>query len=346
MKIYCFEDGRKSNFGDDLNGWLWEELLPGCWDGTDENTLFCGIGSIIGKNMLPPAERYIVFGSGTGYDPPPKDFGESNWTIHCVRGPLTAHVLGLEKAKAIADGAVLVSLLPQFSPVEESDRKGIVFMPHYEALHAGNWREAAERAGLQFLDPHVDSRKMVETIRGAKLVVADAMHAAIVADSLRVPWVPVRTSGQINSFKWLDWTLSVGVPYRPLDLPSSSWLESARDATIGWYGHRFALKNPTAEMAVRHYVRTREWKAKSWWVNYGKWMRRFTYAGPRKIVTLPVISGWRRQYDGRYLDCAAEALRKASETTSYLSDETIFRSRVQQLWECLIRIPEIAGRRP
>ena len=343
MRIFTYRDKCKPNFGDDLNVWLWKELLPGHWD-NDEDTLFCGIGSIIGKNMLPSAQRYIVFGSGTGYDPPPRDFGGSNWDIRCVRGPLTAQVLNLDPTMAIADGAVLLSLLPEFAPLAEADRRGIVFMPHYEALDAGNWKEAAERAGVQFLDPHAESRATVRAIREAKLVLADAMHAAIVADSLRVPWIPLRTSGQINSFKWLDWALSMQVPYRPVDLPSSSWLEFIRDSTIGWYGHRFALKQPTAEAAVAHYNRTRRWKAKSWWVSYGKWMRRFTYAGPKKVIKSPAFSGRSERRDQPYLDRAAEALYRATAMTPYLSRESVFSSRTQRLWECLNQVPEIAAR--
>lgn len=36
------------------------------------------------------------------------------------------------------------------------------------------------------------------------MVLADAMHAAIIADAMRVPWLPLITSPQINTFKWLD----------------------------------------------------------------------------------------------------------------------------------------------
>ena len=40
------------------------------------------------------------------------------------------------------------------------------------------------------------------------------MHGAIVADTLRVPWIPVRTNPKILPFKWLDWCQSVKLPYR------------------------------------------------------------------------------------------------------------------------------------
>jgi succinoglycan biosynthesis protein ExoV len=48
------------------------------------------------------------------------------------------------------------------------------------------------------------------------------MHGAIVADSLRVPWIPLRPIAAEHRFKWLDWTRSVDVPYKPVALTPSS----------------------------------------------------------------------------------------------------------------------------
>jgi succinoglycan biosynthesis protein ExoV len=57
-------------------------------------------------------------------------------------------------------------------------------------------------------------------IRQSGVVLAEAMHAAITADALRVPWIPVRGYPRILSFKWQDWCLSVGLDYQPHSLPS------------------------------------------------------------------------------------------------------------------------------
>jgi succinoglycan biosynthesis protein ExoV len=46
------------------------------------------------------------------------------------------------------------------------------------------------------------------------------MHAAIVADTFRIPWVPVVTNARINEFKWRDWTSSLDLEYAPERIPS------------------------------------------------------------------------------------------------------------------------------
>jgi len=64
MKLTYFR-GSVPNFGDELNTYMWPELLPRGFLDDEDHELFVGIGSIIGSH-LPPDARKIVMGSGYG----------------------------------------------------------------------------------------------------------------------------------------------------------------------------------------------------------------------------------------------------------------------------------------
>ncbi len=233
MKLHHYR-APHGNFGDDLNGWLWESLVPGAWD-EDPETLFVGIGTLLGRD-LPPARKRIVFGTGAGYGRPPQSPLDLSWEIVCVRGPLTARALGLPGKCAVTDGALLLASFPEYDPQPEDQRSGIAFMPHHGHMTHPGWSEACRRAGIELLDPRADSRSTVARIRGCRRVLAEAMHAAVVADALRVPWVPVISSQRINMFKWLDWTASMELPYRPRRVPPIAPWEAVGEKMRTWLG--------------------------------------------------------------------------------------------------------------
>ncbi len=239
---------------------------------------------------------------------------------------------------------MLLSKLPELQPIAEAERKGVLFMPHFEALESGDWREVCRRAGVEFLDPHLPSEETCQRIRGAKLVLADAMHAAIVADALRVPWVPLITSNRINTFKWLDWSLPLGIRYRPLELPSLSLVEAIRNAGLALHGARRALPERTEEAAMKHFQATARIQERAWWHAYRAQARRLAYFAPAKVLRSKGIAPMLEADAERRLDLAGEALREAAMLPGYLSEETILRGKVADLEERLEQVRTIAVR--
>jgi len=142
-------------------------------------------------------------------------------------------VLGLPAERAVADGALLLRKLPEFRPATPQERGGTIFVPHFEAMADEGLLVAASAAGLEIVDPRQDSREVIHRLRTARLVVADSMHAAIIADALRTPWIPVVSSPAISSFKWLDWAMALRVPYEPVVLPPSSTGRALRGRLAG-----------------------------------------------------------------------------------------------------------------
>ena len=147
---------------------------------------------------------------------------DDRWTFHCVRGPLTAETLGLRPETAVTDPAALVRL---FVGDEKEKRHEISFMPHVESLlHALTirektlWQWGCEAAGVNFIDPRDSVEDTLTAIQQSRLLIAEAMHGAIVADALRVPWIPVRFHEHILEFKWRDWCASLDMEFNPVTL--------------------------------------------------------------------------------------------------------------------------------
>lgn len=203
------------NFGDDLNTFLWRQLAPDLFD-DDPETGFVGIGTIIGM-PCGDVRRLHVFSSGVGYDRPERWRGKQveYW---CVRGPLSARILGLAADRAITDGAMLVPQAEGF-PAVATGTGGIALIPHWETLEHPGWREAAALAGHELIDPRGDPRSVIARIAAARLVLTESLHGAILADVYGIPWIAFATSKNLSVTKWTDWTLSVGCGFAVTMVP-------------------------------------------------------------------------------------------------------------------------------
>ena len=199
----------QSNFGDELNPWLWHRLFPKPIEQYfDDETLFLGIGSILGQNV-PKQAKKLVFSSGFAYGSVPKI--DDRWKFFCVRGPLTANMLELPSNLAICDGAIL---LKRFYEPAQTPLHNITFMPHLQtSKQEPSWENICHSLSITFLDPTTPVEEAIDTIRNSRVVVTESLHGAIVADALRVPWISVRTRSHINEFKWNDWTQSLGMEH-------------------------------------------------------------------------------------------------------------------------------------
>lgn len=249
MKLVHYT-GPVPNFGDDLNALVWPALAPHLFT-DDEDRGFVGIGTILGM----PSNRYRrldVMSSGTGYDP------ISNWsdrsiTFHCVRGPVTTHVLGLDPALAVADGALLCPLVPAL-PQQRGEGEMIGVVPHFQTLAFPGWQDACQMAGLTLIDPRRPPEEVIRAIAQCSLVITESLHGAILADTYGIPWLAFATSGNFCMPKWIDWTASVGVDFSVTYLPpptSDPLLRFGKQR--GAFGARMAytLEQACAEMHGR-----------------------------------------------------------------------------------------------
>ncbi len=230
MKPYYWES-QHGNFGDDLNLWLWDFLLPGFRE-AHADLLLVGVGTVLNEALLPQEGRKLVLGSGFGYGTLPDMRDRNLWDVRCVRGPLTAARAGLPAELGIIDPAVLVADMPEFS--NRPKRIKSAFIPHWESAVAGLWPVVCATAGLHYIDPRGEAKDVIREIAECELIVAESMHGAILADAFRVPWVAVSTSASINGFKWRDWAATVGVDPTARRIPISTRAEAIIKGARFW----------------------------------------------------------------------------------------------------------------
>ncbi|WP_380872515.1 hypothetical protein ACFB49_34450 [Sphingomonas sp. DBB INV C78] len=324
MRIVYYRDP-VGNFGDDLNELIWPRLIPETAQVPDD-VILVGIGSLLDtdrfRDVDTAGKRVFVLGSGAAYGRLPD--GYQDWTYLAVRGPLTGKLIHRPEA-AITDSAALLATLPELAP-RAAKRDAILFMPHHRTLVNSHWQKAAERAGMEFVDPCGRPERILEAYGRARLVVTEAMHGAIVADTLRIPWIPVIISPEVSVFKWRDWLGSIGLPYRPVNLPPTARLEAFR------YDRITRLTETDGQVPSGSLSSDSDDDAL-----IADFQKR--YAGEVKLIdSVPASAGVKAVvkriiplFDGPATDRAAKALRAVAQGPQWLSAETIFQDKVEQL---------------
>lgn len=208
MKLFYYKDPI-GNFGDDLNPWIWDKLLPDFFD-EDESEWLVGIGTLL-NHKLPSNGKKLILGSGYGYGEPPSI--DSSYHFFSVRGPKTAQVLGIDSNLAITDPAILIRDVYQPDTGKPTTKFG--FIPHYDSVINYSWDVLCQQLGIKFINVQSPIDKVLAQMCDCEIIICEAMHGAIVADALRIPWVPVRCYNSVDSFKWEDWLQTLELPYHP-----------------------------------------------------------------------------------------------------------------------------------
>ena len=87
-------------------------------------------------------------------------------------------------------------------------------MPHWLLAHPG-WARVCEALGIHYIDPIEPPDSIIQDIGQTEIMICEAMHGAIVADALRVPWIPINSHESVLAFKWVDWLSTINVAFDP-----------------------------------------------------------------------------------------------------------------------------------
>lgn len=209
------------NVGDDLNLWLWPKMLP-TWkiresNIIDENVLV-GIGSIL-DDRFNLASKKTVIGSGARSEASIPELDDS-WEILFVRGPKTAKALSKYRVvEYITDPAILSANF--FTQSKNPQAIGLI--PYFRS-NQQFWSDIADKLNWKFISPCLPLNEFMHELAQCEYVVTEAMHGAILADSLRIPWISYSSftryhEGETHSFKWNDWSESMKLNNSEIELP-------------------------------------------------------------------------------------------------------------------------------
>lgn len=226
MQYIYFKDPN-GNFGDDLNGWLWPKIF-GEADLSSCDTSFLGIGSILFNNHKIITNlgesRKIVF--GTGVRPTYDAFlYDSSWDVRFLRGPLSASKFNNE-FKHITDAAYALRFVDKFDEIKNTDKKyEVSLMPYFKSIKYFDWKSICDKLGFNYISPLSENgvEYTLTEIAASKCIITEAMHGAILADVLRVPWsryvltTPFTEGAMVSEFKWMDWLMSVDINNIPTE---------------------------------------------------------------------------------------------------------------------------------
>lgn len=182
-----------NNFGDNLNDIIFEHLgSKNCLlykkNLQIPDNCYLGLGSIIGKRINRPV---TVLGSGMGNGLP-----KSKLNFGFVRGKITCETLGIDYSYALGDTAYFLKDYMQniASPIKKF-KFGII--PHHKTH--------MQDETMNIISPELPVNEFIKKVSECEYVLCEAMHGAICADILRVPFAPVKIGNNFYETKWRDW---------------------------------------------------------------------------------------------------------------------------------------------
>ncbi|MGY6649912.1 polysaccharide pyruvyl transferase family protein [Wenyingzhuangia sp. IMCC45574] len=221
MKLISYKN-KNGNFGDDLNSYLWPKIF-GPKFSENENIAFLGIGSILTENstFIKEASLFdnkLILGTGVRSLKENLTFDET-WDFSFLRGPLSSFKITGSFNNFITDSAYFYALLDEYKKVMKLPKKHkISVIPYFKSIDLINWKKFCDKNNLNLITPsNLSVEEFIIQVASSERVYAEAMHGAIMADILRVPWKRIKFNAHfsetevVSEFKWHDWFGSINL---------------------------------------------------------------------------------------------------------------------------------------
>ena len=215
------------NLGDELNCWLWPKLFGNEIFQKDDQSCLLGIGTMLSDDPVYNAkwinkEKKYIFGTGVRSN---SNFItlDKTFKLLFLRGPLSSYFLGLDNAY-ITDAAYCLNLLPEYEGLRNKVKKYKVgFIPYFRSALQFDWERITNAMGYHLISPITEDNvyEKLEEMAECEYIITEAMHGAILADSLRIPWCRYNLctyqyeGANVADFKWMDWQYSLDIAQSP-----------------------------------------------------------------------------------------------------------------------------------
>jgi hypothetical protein len=113
-------------------------------------------------------------------------------------------------------------------------------------------------------------------------------------------------------------------------LPSLTLASRARNAMLSIHGERYAFEPGDAARALAWFCRSNAVRQRKWWRKARRFGQRLAGRVERQLQK-PYLARWCRATDQALLEGSAKALAAAAAGPSYLSEDFVFRERLEAL---------------
>ena len=190
----------KNNFGDNLNDVIFDRLgvtekiafkKPNL-ENIPPNT-YLGLGTLLTNKLR---SKTIVCGSGVDGKTIPTVKQEYLF----VRGKISAAKLGISQDLALGDTAYyLTEYIQKLAAPKKTKKYGII--PHWQTNYKSE----------DVIPITLPIEEFIYRVSECEYIKAEAMHGAICADILRIPFSPIIIGNNFNHTKWIDWATGLGI---------------------------------------------------------------------------------------------------------------------------------------
>lgn len=238
----------KRNFGDELNIYLLNNLLPNrilvnltdtCHWASKTVTNYIVIGSLIEEFTTPMSE---IWGAGAieGGKHPLRHKPKKVWA---VRGELTRQYLldhGVDCPPIYGDPALLMPLI--YQPEKQAINE-IGIIPHVSEIHHPQiQRLVNDGAKLIRLDKYDSWQSVIDKICSCKTILSSSLHGLIISDAYSIPnqWIAFSDNLLGGHFKFQDYFSAVKRKIeRPVKIVTNSSLSNLFTMALEWNGIDF-----------------------------------------------------------------------------------------------------------